>query len=108
MDLSSSDTSADGPVASLLRNRAVSTIHGMDVGHYRFGQIGSVPSLIRGFNQGRQLPALPNLSLGGQPRGRSGQARQNDDGDEDDDDDDDDDDDGADCDYDDDYEADDG
>ena len=62
IDVSVAGTSAGGvgPVTRLLGNRATSTVGGMDVSHYRFGQMGSVRSLVQGFNLGRPIPPVPN------------------------------------------------
>ena len=50
-----------GPVTSSIRSRSLgSHLTGASTG-YQFGQMGSVASMVAGFNSGRPLPAIPNL-----------------------------------------------
>ena len=56
-----------GPVTSRIRSRSLgpqasASFTGAGTGGYQFGQMGSVASLVAGFNTGNPLPAIPNMS----------------------------------------------
>ena len=87
MDVSGTGASTGGvgPVTRLLANRATSSVGGMDVSHYRFGQMGSVRSLVQGFNLGRPVPPVPNWRFRDPQGAQSSGARHDDDDDDDDD-----------------------
>ena len=56
-----------GPTTSRIRSMSLGphtagAMTGASNTGYRFGQMGSVASLVAGFNTGNPLPAIPNLS----------------------------------------------
>ena len=77
MDISGTGASASGvgPVTRLLGRRATSTVGGMDLIHYRFGKMGSVRSLVQGFNLGRPIPPVPNWRFRDPQTAKSSGAR---------------------------------
>ena len=65
-----------GPVTSSIRSRSLgSHLTGASTGTgYQLGRMGPVASLVAGFNSGRPLPAIPNLSVLDSTARRHGRA----------------------------------
>ena len=63
-----------GPVTTRIRGRSLGPQSTVTSAGYQFGRMGPVASLVAGFNSGRPLPAIPNLSAFDSTARRHGRA----------------------------------